>query len=105
MAQIGIGIVGCGRNGANHARRWGLIDQAKVIGVCDVDEGRVKEQADLYGIKAFTNVEDLVKEPGVDAIDVVTSGSHRDPTGIAAEASGPRVAASSSTRGPTSSTR
>jgi predicted dehydrogenase len=86
LAQIGIGVVGCGRNGANHARRWSLIDQAKVIGVCDVDEERAKEQADLHGVKAFTSVEDLVKEPGVDAIDVVTSGSHRDPAVMAAEA-------------------
>ena len=57
-----------------------------MIGVCDVDEERAKEQADLHGVKAFTSVEDLVKEPGVDAIDVVTSGSHRDPAVMAAEA-------------------
>ena len=36
-------------------------------------------------------VEDLVVEPGVDAIDVVTSASHRDPVLIAAEAGKPII--------------
>ena len=86
MAVIGVGIVGCGGNGLNHAEVWSSIEEAKIMGVCDIDEGRAKERAKLLGVKAFTRVEDLVKEPGVDAIDVVTSGSHLAPTLIAAQA-------------------
>ena len=91
MAVIGIGIVGCGGNGLNHAEVWSSIDEAKIIGVCDIDEARAKERADLLGVKAFTRVEDLVAEPGVDAVDVVTSSSHRDPAVVAAEAGKPFI--------------
>ena len=91
MAAIGVGIVDCGGNGLNHAEVWSSMDEAKIVGVCDIDEGRAKERADLLGVKAFTRVEDLVREPGVDAVDVVTSASHRDPTVIAAEAGKPVI--------------
>ena len=91
MAAIGVGIVGCGGNGLNHAEVWHSMDEAKIIGVCDIDEERAKERADLFGVKAFTRVEDLVAEQGVDAVDVVTSGSHRDAAVIAAEAGKPVI--------------
>ena len=86
MAAIGIGIVGCGGNGLSHAEAWSSIEEAKIVGVCDIDEGRAKERADLLGVKAFTRVEDLVEQPGLEAVDVGISGSHRDPVVIAAEA-------------------
>ena len=91
MAAIGIGIVGCGGNGLNHLEVWHSMDGAKIIGVCDIDEARAKERADLIGVKAFTSVEDLVKEPGVDAVDVVTSASHLGPVVVAAEAGKPVI--------------
>ena len=54
MAAIGVGIVGCGGNGLNHAEVWHSMDEAKIIGVCDIDEERAKERAELCGVKAFT---------------------------------------------------
>ena len=86
MAVIGVGIVGCGGNALNHAEVWSSMDEANIVGVCDIDEQRAKERADLLGVKAFLSVEDLVKEPGLDVVDVVTSASHRDPAVIGAEA-------------------
>ena len=86
MAVIGIGIVGCGGNGLNHAEVWHSMDEAKVVAVCDVVPEIAEERARLLGVKAFSRVEDLVKEQGVDAVDVVNSASHRDPAVIAAKA-------------------
>lgn len=86
MAAIGIGIVGCGGNGLNHAEVWSTMDDAKIIGVCDIVPEKAEERANLLGVKAFTSVEDLVREPGVDALDIVNSSSHRDPTVTSAEA-------------------
>ena len=45
MAKIGVGIVGCGHNGLNHANRWQEIDEARIIGVCDIDEKAAKDRA------------------------------------------------------------
>lgn len=44
----------------------------------------------MLGVKAFTNIKELLEEPGVDAIYVVTSGSHRD-TAVAAPQTGKHV--------------
>jgi predicted dehydrogenase len=37
MANFGVGIVGCGHTGGNHANVWRSIDEATIIGVCDID--------------------------------------------------------------------
>lgn len=89
MADIGIGVMGCGGNGLNHVEVWHTIDDAKVVAVCDIDAARAKERADLIGVKAYTSVEELVKDANVDAVDVVTSSSHREPAVVAAEAGKP----------------
>ena len=86
MAAIGIGIVGCGRNGLNHAEIWQSMDEAEIVAVCDIDPAAAEERAKLFGVKAFTSVEEMVKEAGIDAVDVVNASSHRDPAVIAADA-------------------
>ncbi len=86
MAKLGVGVVGCGGNGRRHVELYASMDEVDLIGVCDLDAGVATEIAGRYGTKAFTRVEDLVAEPGVQAVNIVNSGSHRDPTVIAAGA-------------------
>ena len=86
MAKLGVGIVGCGRNGGNHARVWSTIEEAAIVGVYDVNDAAAAERAGELGVRAFASLEELVAEPAVEAVDVVTSGSHRDTAVIAAEA-------------------
>ena len=86
MTKLGVGIVGCGRNGGNHARVWSNIEEAAIVGVYDVNERAAAERAGELGVRAFASLEELVSEPAVEAVDVVTSGSHRDTAVIAAEA-------------------
>ena len=57
-----------------------------LLGVCDVDFDTAKKVADRFNVKAFARVEELCAEPGLQAVNIVTSGSHGDPTVIAAQA-------------------
>ena len=85
MAKVGVGVVGCGHNGTRHAEIHASMDASELIGVCDVDPEAAERVAKKHGVKAFTKLEDMLNEPGIEAIDVVTSGSHRDPVVEAAE--------------------
>ena len=85
MAKVGVGVVGCGHNGTRHAEIHASMDASELIGVCDVDPEAAERVAKKHGVKAFTKLEDMLNEPGIEAIDVVTSGSHRDPVVKAAE--------------------
>ena len=38
MGKLGVGIVGCGHNGGNHAQVWSRIDEAAIVGVYDMNE-------------------------------------------------------------------
>ena len=86
MAKLGVGIVGCGHNGGNHARVWSTIEEAAIVGVYDVNDAAAAQRAGELGVRAFASLEEMVAEPAVEAVDVVTSGSHRDTAVIAAEA-------------------
>ena len=86
MAQIGVGVVGCGGNGLRHTSLYNSMDEVELLGVCDIDQSRADTLAARFGVRAFTRVEDLVAEDGLDAVSIVTSGSHGDPTVAALEA-------------------
>jgi len=61
------------------------MDASELIGVCDVDPEAAERVAKKHGVKAFANLDEMLNESGIEAIDVVTSGSHRDPVVKAAE--------------------
>lgn len=86
MAKVGIGVVGCGHNGTRHAEIHASMDASHLIGVCDVDPEAAERVAKKHGVKAFTKIEDMLDNPDIEAVDVVNSGSHRDPAVAAANA-------------------
>jgi predicted dehydrogenase len=44
--------------------------------VCDLSPARAKEVADRYGVKAFTDPQDVLADPSIDAVLIATPGSH-----------------------------
>ena len=87
MARLGVGVVGCGLNGTRHAEVYNSMDEAELIGVCDVVPEAADRVAQRHGVKAFTRIEDMLKEPGLEAVSIVTpADSHCEPAVIAAEA-------------------
>jgi len=71
--RVRIGLLGCGRIADLHAA--GYLDHpgAEIFAVCDVDPAIARQRAGLWGAtRCYTSAEELVADPEVDAIDVLT---------------------------------
>ncbi len=77
--RISIGIVGLGgRGGGSHLRTWSGIPEARVVGLCDVNQAaRERAQAKLLSAtsekaKEFADMRDVFADADVDAVSVAT---------------------------------
>ena len=89
MKKVKIGSVGLGRLGYEHACNIAnLVPGAELTALCDVDEKRVKEVAEELGVPyTYTNVAEMVKNPELDAIVIVSpSMYHADHIKLALDA-------------------
>ena len=89
MKKVKIGSVGLGRLGYEHACNIAnLVPGAELTALCDVDEKRVKEvAAELGGPYTYTDVAEMVKNPELDAIVIVSpSMYHADHIKLALDA-------------------
>ncbi len=70
-SKVGVGIAGLGLVAPSHAMGYKrLPDLAEIRGVCDVDPIRAKAFAEEFGGNAYTNLDDLIGDPSIDAIDI-----------------------------------
>ena len=75
--SVRFGVIGLGRLGYVHAQNLARnVRNAKLTAVCDVDENLAAEAARELGCKAHTRSEDLIGDPDVDAVCVVTPTAH-----------------------------
>ena len=90
MAQksIGFGLVGTGMAGETQAKEFQHVTGGDMVAACSRNEANVREFAATYEIrKWYTDYEDLIRDPRVDVVCVLTpSGLHRDMAVAAAEA-------------------
>ena len=78
MDEIRVAVVGAGILGKRHARVFGEIEGARLVGVADHSLERA--QAAANGAPAFTNVDELLSNVECDAVAVATPDHlHRDP--------------------------
>lgn len=92
MKRVRCGIVGFGFIGPQHAeamRRLGFVD---VAAVCSIETKQTQEKAELLGIpKVFEKYEDLLDDPTIDVVDIVTPTRMHHPVAVAAIARGKHV--------------
>jgi predicted dehydrogenase len=67
MRKIRLGIIGLGYIGQIHLRHALKLQDAQVIAVSDLSK-KALGRAKTAGIKTFSNYEDLLKTPGIDAV-------------------------------------
>ena len=84
-------VVGTGHRGPSQAAKYAAKDNAELVAVCDVVPERAEKVASEHGVRAYTSVEELVKDPAVDAVDVVTPSVHHAAPAITAAAAGKHV--------------
>jgi predicted dehydrogenase len=71
--RIRIGIVGCGRIADLQCLGYRDHPRAEIAAVCDVDEARARRRAEAWGApRAYGRLEDLLADPEVDAVEILT---------------------------------
>ncbi|MDD8018439.1 MAG: Gfo/Idh/MocA family oxidoreductase [Bacteroidota bacterium] len=74
--MLNIGVVGVGHLGSLHAKMYDEIDTANFTGVFDTDSKKCQEVAAKYKVKAFSSVEELLKNVQAVSIATVTTMHH-----------------------------
>lgn len=90
--MLKVGVIGCGGMGRDHIKRLtNKIQGAEVVAVSDVMEESAKEAAKICNAKVYTNELELIADPEVEAVFIVSPGfAHTEPLLAAIEA-GKRV--------------
>ncbi|MFX0169273.1 MAG: Gfo/Idh/MocA family oxidoreductase [Candidatus Hodarchaeota archaeon] len=72
MKPVGVGVVGVGAWGKNHARVFSELDKANLIAIVDRDNDRARTLAKRFNTQHFSDVDDLLRLEDVDAITICT---------------------------------
>ena len=80
-----VGVIGLGPIGNRHATIYAELDNAEVVGVCDVDRERTDAAAARLGVRPFYSVQELLDGAELDMASVATGGEeygsdHYQPT-------------------------
>lgn len=92
MDRLRIGVIGLGWFGEIHCDAIAGIPNLELAALCTRTESRLAEMATKFGVaKTYTNYADMLADPDIDAVSIVTMwDQHTDPT-IAALKAGKHV--------------
>lgn len=86
MEKLKTGIVGCGKVGDFHAKAYANLANSAFTAVCDANRERADAFAARYGVKAYTNVEEMCRTEHLDVVSVCTPHPlHANPAVTAAD--------------------
>jgi len=87
MNQLNIGFIGAGDISVLHAEAIEKIDGAQLTGLWNITEDQAEEKCKLFDCKKYDSAEELVSDPSIDAVFVLTNlETHRHFTCLALEA-------------------
>ncbi len=72
MKKLGVAVIGTGQWGKNHARVYKELPSTELIAVCDVNAERAKAMATQYGVKAYSDSTQMLKDKQIEAVNVCT---------------------------------
>lgn len=78
-APLRIALLGCGRISVRHAQLLGegQIAGAVLCAVCDISEEKATRTGEKYGVPAFTDMHEMMREIRPDVVSILTeSGNH-----------------------------
>ncbi len=77
MTKIKVAVIGAGMMGKNHIKTYKNMSNVELVGVYDIFAESAKAAAEMFGIKAFSSMEEVAES--VDAVSVVTTSiTHAD---------------------------
>lgn len=72
MKKLGVAVIGTGQWGKNHARVYKELSSTELVAVCDVNVERAKAMAAQYGVKAYSDSTQMLKDREIEAVNVCT---------------------------------
>ncbi len=92
MQQLKVGFIGTGVISELHARAYQSLPEARLSAICDKDTHRAEAKANSWGVeKIYCHYQDLLNDPEIDAIEVLTPQHLHKEMALAALASGKHV--------------
>lgn len=89
--KLGFGIIGTGAIASFHAKSIQELENCELKAVCSSTAARAIEASEKFGVKAYSNIDDLLARDDIDVISVCTeSSNHMEPI-IAAAMAGKHV--------------
>ncbi len=91
MRRVRVGVIGCGWFGSAHARVFREISGADLIAVADINPSAARALAKRYNVKAYTDIEKMIRREDLDAVSIAVTPQHLTETAILAMDSGAAV--------------
>lgn len=76
MGEIRLGIVGLGRFAQLHVECLRQIPSVKIVAICDIRKEQVDVMAHELGCKGYTDLQKMLSNESLDALDVLTPESY-----------------------------
>ena len=75
-SKIKVGVIGIGHLGKHHVNHFSKIEDAKLIGVYDINSKTAETISKRYNITPFKSLSELIEQ--TDAVSIVTpTGAHK----------------------------
>lgn len=92
MTSLGVGIIGAGQIAALHAAGYQADPRARIHAVCDLREPTAIDRALAWGAERYyTDYRQLLADPGVDLVDIITPHHLHAPLALEALRAGKHV--------------
>lgn len=92
MKKTKVAIIGTGSISHFHTAAYKKLPNVEIVAACDINEERVLEFSKTYDIpKVFTDYNEMLKLPEIDAVSVTTWNNSHAPASIAALKAGKHV--------------
>ena len=70
MKILKVAIIGCGNIFPMHAQSIKVVDNAKIVAVCDIKEDRVKLKAEQYNCNYYTDYKEMLSKQDIDVVHI-----------------------------------
>lgn len=70
MKTLKVAIIGCGNIFPMHAQSIKVVENARLIAVCDIKENRAKRKAKQYNCSYYTDYKKMLEEEDVDVVHI-----------------------------------
>jgi UDP-N-acetyl-2-amino-2-deoxyglucuronate dehydrogenase len=91
MEKVKTAIIGCGKVGHMHARALKNIPESIFTAVCSRDINRTKIFQEQYGVKAYSDIDEMVADAGIEAVSICTPHPIHAETAVKAAKAGLHV--------------